>query len=530
MRFRFLLLTTSLILLTSPLDAQWSTSTRAESTLYVCPGFYPGIVTFDDGSSIVLGALQSYIFARKLDERGYYMWTPPVQVFHNDSSFITDVETKWGGYVSDSDGGVIVFWYDHRGAYRDQQTGRWLNNAIYAQRVDKFGIVRWASGGVLVKGPETGIKDAGIVGDGIGGCVIAWVDRGFDFPNAPNKSWLRAARFSSDGQKVWSGAMDSSTSSSSFFFADLVRAGIYLYFGHYRFGAVSYAILTVNGIQNPTPVWIERSGNISWRDSVLFRLAVSTNLLMHKIGPSGDTLWSTSFSLPTGCQGVLPFSNTGAVADEEGGVYYLYVCQDTIFHFDAAGQYVRVLFPKIGSIGGYVFSDGQHGLVLAGVSGRGQRYHSNGDAQWDTTYRYLTNAGNAEFRVYARDNNGGIIAAFWPLLNGIYVQHTGRNGRVGVLTKVEESTFDPLKIELSQNYPNPFNPVTNIEFRIDRLQEVALRVYDVLGQEVKKLVHATLHPGTYKIAFDGSSLASGAYIYRLLTPTRAETKRMMLLK
>ncbi|MBE2190265.1 MAG: DUF262 domain-containing protein, partial [Candidatus Kapabacteria bacterium] len=51
----------------------------------------------------------------------------------------------------------------------------------------------------------------------------------------------------------------------------------------------------------------------------------------------------------------------------------------------------------------------------------------------------------------------------------------------------------PDKFELSQNYPNPFNPITNLEFGISELGFVSLKVYDVLGKEVKTLVLSLIH-------------------------------------
>ncbi len=514
--------------------AQWSISTRAESTLYVCPGFYPGIVTFDDGSSIVLGALQSYIFARKIDERGYYIWTPPVQVFHNDSSFITDVQNvsigDWGGWTSDGDGGVILFWYDHRGAYRDGQSGRWLNNAIYVQRVDRFGNLRWTSGGVKVQGAETGLKQGGIVSDGQGGCVLAWVDRGFDYPGSPNKVYITATRYNGNGTGMWRTVLDSSTQNSSFYYRDLSRAGALNYIGCYFFGGNATYTVDASGIRSTGSPWVESFSNVSWRDSVLFRLSGGSGLRLLKLGSSGDTLWNTPFSARGGCEGVVPFRKGGLTPDGIGGIYYLYSCQDTIYHFDSTGQFQRILFPAIGTIGGYVFSDRQRGLVLAGESGRGQRYQLTGEARWDTAYRYLTNAGNAEFRFYASDNKGGIIVVFWPLLNGIYVQHTGRDGRVGILTSVKEQASVPVRVELAQNYPNPFNPSTTIEFALPKDSQVSLKLYDLLGREVKSLLDAPLTAGYHRVTLDGSSLATGVYLYRMQAANFIAARKLLMMK
>ncbi len=88
----------------------------------------------------------------------------------------------------------------------------------------------------------------------------------------------------------------------------------------------------------------------------------------------------------------------------------------------------------------------------------------------------------------------------------------------------------PTEFDLKQNYPNPFNPTTKLEFGISDLGFVSLKVYDLLGKEVKTLVSENLNPGRYKIEFDGSSLASGIYFYTLETKGFSETKRMILLK
>ena len=83
---------------------------------------------------------------------------------------------------------------------------------------------------------------------------------------------------------------------------------------------------------------------------------------------------------------------------------------------------------------------------------------------------------------------------------------------------------------LYQNYPNPFNPVTNLEFGISDLGFVSLKVYDVLGKEVKTLVNEIKPAGSYRIEFDGSNLNSGVYFYRLEAGDFVQTKRMLLIK
>ncbi len=88
----------------------------------------------------------------------------------------------------------------------------------------------------------------------------------------------------------------------------------------------------------------------------------------------------------------------------------------------------------------------------------------------------------------------------------------------------------PEKFELSQNYPNPFNPSTKISYELRVTNYVLLKVYDVLGNEVKTLVNEKQNAGTYEVSFDASDLPSGAYFYKLETTGFAETKKMLLIK
>lgn len=511
--------------LSSPIEAQWSTSTLAQNALYVCPGFYPGIVTFDDGSSIVLGALQSYIFARKLDERGFYLWTPPVQVHHNDSSFITEHEINdWGGWTGDGDGGVILFWYDHRGAYRDSLSGDWMNNAIYAQRVDKFGAVRWTSTGIRLQSPETGLKNGIIASDGNGGFVLAWTERRFDYPGSSNRSYLKLARYDQTGTKLWESSTDSSTVQSTFFLLyRCVRGGQMLHLDYYAGGNFS-RVVDVNGtIVMPSPGNV-RATIAPERDSVVYVTFYPDILKQYKIGSAGDTVWVSTIQLTEICQQ----QGWTFVPDGLGGAYMMIQCGDSLLHLDSVGLSRMKLFEGI-NFGGRAYSDGNHGLVAAS-SRFAKRFDQAGNMIWPAPVLYLQDPDNSYFRLLSPDNKGGVIAVYWTVLGGVFAQHTGRNGSVGIVTKVDEPNSIAKRFLLKQNYPNPFNAITRIEFSIERAGDVSLTIFDILGREIQNLVNTQLEPGKYKVTFDASSLASGFYIYRLVTSSHTESKRMLLVK
>jgi len=88
----------------------------------------------------------------------------------------------------------------------------------------------------------------------------------------------------------------------------------------------------------------------------------------------------------------------------------------------------------------------------------------------------------------------------------------------------------PTVFSLEQNYPNPFNPTTKIKYQIANAGFVNMRVYDVLGNEVATLVNEEKAAGNYVVEFDGSTLTSGIYFYKLQAGIFIETKKMVLLR
>lgn len=89
----------------------------------------------------------------------------------------------------------------------------------------------------------------------------------------------------------------------------------------------------------------------------------------------------------------------------------------------------------------------------------------------------------------------------------------------------------PLIFTLFQNYPNPFNPSTKISYDLPHSSLVTLKIYNVLGEEVAKLVNNEFKPaGSYSVTFDGSNFGSGIYFYSIEAGQYKETKKMVLIK
>ncbi len=134
------------------------------------------------------------------------------------------------------------------------------------------------------------------------------------------------------------------------------------------------------------------------------------------------------------------------------------------------------------------------------------------------------------------------------------------------LSDASDENILPNAIELYQNYPNPFNPTTNITYvianpdeigvkqsteksayadnstdchvnsnkleftRNDRVVQVSLKIYDILGREVATLVKKKQSPGKYSVQFDAGGLPSGVYFYTLRAGDFVQTRKMVLLK
>jgi hypothetical protein len=110
------------------------------------------------------------------------------------------------------------------------------------------------------------------------------------------------------------------------------------------------------------------------------------------------------------------------------------------------------------------------------------------------------------------DNQG-----FWPTLSfgGVKTTYGG----------------DAAGYALEQNYPNPFNPSTTIKFSVPERTKVTLRVMNLLGEEVYRIIDAVPYDaGTWSVEFSEDELPSGTYVYRMEADNFVASKKMVLLK
>lgn len=280
---------------------------------------------------------------------------------------------------------------------------------------------------------------------------------------------------------------------------------------------------------------VDNSGNV-YVSGQTDGLATNLDYLTIKYNPDGVVQWIQTYDGPVSGSDLV----YAMVIDDQGNVYvtgdsdgdgYATVKYDS----DGVEQWVQRngldygyaiavdLFGDVYVAGDvYTTSSSDYGLV---------KYNSEGVQQWVQYYNGPGN-NNDHARAVAIDDSG-------------YVYVTGASddnpGRALTTIKYSQEDFNPVGINffngtspeifsLEQNYPNPFNPVTTIRYSIPESGFVSLKVYDVLGREAAALVSEEKSPGVYEVQFDGSSIASGVYYYRLSAGSFTQTKKLMLVK
>jgi PKD repeat protein len=88
---------------------------------------------------------------------------------------------------------------------------------------------------------------------------------------------------------------------------------------------------------------------------------------------------------------------------------------------------------------------------------------------------------------------------------------------------------------IQQNYPNPFNPSTTIRYAIPRNEKVSIKIYNILGREIRTLINKIQAPGWYLVKWDGKDnqgrlVSNGIYFYRISAGEYANCLKMLYLK
>lgn len=216
-----------------------------------------------------------------------------------------------------------------------------------------------------------------------------------------------------------------------------------------------------------------------------------TDFATLKYSPGGDLEWAALFDGPQSLDDVA----TGIALDASGNVYVTGFVTGNNSMFDFA----TIKYTAAGVQHWVIFYDGPLGLVDKPAS------------------IVVNTSGN----VYVTGSSSGTLIQNTDFVTIKYSQPTG----IG-----SDEQLVPGKLALEQNYPNPFNPVTLIKYSIPKLSFVAIKVHDILGNEVATLINEEKPAGNYEVEFIATNLPTGIYFYRLQAGDFVETKKMLLLK
>lgn len=151
---------------------------------------------------------------------------------------------------------------------------------------------------------------------------------------------------------------------------------------------------------------------------------------------------------------------------------------------------------------------------------------SDGETQWEKTIE-----GGSGSSIRQTSDNGFVIAGSSEpfLFSGnfdLWLIKVAPD-----ISSINPGTSAPINnYRLQQNYPNPFNPATTIEFSLTQSGFVALKVHNILGEEVATLIQEHRPAGQYAVNFDASQLTSGIYYYTLTADGFKQTRKMVLLR
>jgi len=185
--------------------------------------------------------------------------------------------------------------------------------------------------------------------------------------------------------------------------------------------------------------------------------------------------------------------------------------------------------------------DGSSEMKSGGMMGGHMEFDSDISYQMHYTDKQLEHYNVEESSIKAKywDNKSSnwtdVTASIHPETNTItFESQIVSNYVILIYNKAtlirEETTLPPDLFELEQNYPNPFNPTTVIQFSLNEDSEVALTIYNLLGEKIAELIDRKMSAGLYSISFDATDLPSGIYFYELNSGVSIKVKKMNLIK
>jgi hypothetical protein len=398
------------------------------------------------------------------------------------------------------------------------------------QYVGADGLTRWDPEGVPAIPTSGGIKTAKAVTRSGGGMILGVVESDYLETGARKMEFLTVHAYDQQGMQLWSTRLDSSVAQGALSLEPLLRVGgcilVHSSLGNHLVSEVDGAILDVAvpsefifAVSKTNELFGQRATGLDTTISGVIYKLVSIS----KYDQLLNTSWHSVVPIRTDGP-YATFNKSPLIADRSGGVFSINSTTDDddhlrtrLSHLNSSGvpdwQADGVLVDDFAT--GIAFEDGCGGvIILSNDYSRAVRVDLDGNLVWgQQPISLLDSPIDTYFDVSTGDNHGGAVVSFWVTDGTIHVQHSGRAGKIGVITGVV-SYFDamPEPLSLGRNFPNPFNSRSLIEFTIPEDASVELTVYSITGQLVAHLLRQEVMAGVHRVNIDAINFSSGVYL------------------
>jgi hypothetical protein len=380
--------------------------------------------------------------------------------------------------------------------------------------VNASGTVQWTIDGVALSTATVYLQYPQITSDGAGGAIVTWTD------GRNGNVDIYAQRVDASGTVQWAA------------------------------NGVSLCTATSSG-QYPTIVSDGAGGAVvTWSDG---RSGSSLDIYAQRVNASGTVQWAANgvglCTVPNHQQ------SPTIISDGEGGAVVTWYDYRS-WNNDIYAQRVNASGVVQWTVNGValctatgdqslpvIVSDGAGGAIVTWSDYRSgdydiyaQKVNASGSIRWAIDGVSLcTASGRQTIPAIVSDGAWGAIVAWNDDRNAdnrdIYAQRVDANG-FALLTGTDAPA---VPIELHQNYPNPFNPATTMTYSVPERCNVALKIYDVSGKCVARLVDREQGRGSHSVEWNGkdetgNSVASGIYLYRLSAGNQTIARKMVVLR
>lgn len=295
---------------------------------------------------------------------------------------------------------------------------------------------------------------------------------------------------------------------------------------------------TTNGASNWSPISNDLTGGLPRLNTITTIAVAPSNTSVLYVGTADGRVWVTSNlgGSWTHVTNGLPFRWVTRVAVDPYDENTAYVTfsglkwrdpQPHIFKTTNKGTSWSNISANLpdAPINGFVIDPNRPNVLFVGTD-VGAYYTTNGGQSWQDVGPGLPLVSVYDLKIH---DAGNFLVA-------------GTHGRsmykldLSQITDIAESGTPAVKdFYLAQNFPNPFNPSTSIAYKIARDSRVQLKIYNILGQEVRTLVNEKQSAGKHAARWNGDdnagkAAASGVYLYALSVDGKTQTKRMLLIK